>query len=197
MSALRTTALSAMRRAVGAGARTTELARGDTMLRGADSLAAAGRLSEAMMQLATATLMWNEAERVARARAPRDTALPGPPAAVAPPPVEPRVAIESVIAAYARALESRDTAQVRRAFPGVTVVQQRGWGDLFGAVRSFKASLTVTAVNLTSGASSAEAMVRGVYEFESASTGRLERRPASFRAMLVSDAAGWRLNAIQ
>jgi len=190
LSSLRTTALSAMRRAAAAGATAAEVARGDTMLREADSLAATGRLSEAMVQLVTATSLWTEAERQARARAVRDT-----PATVdAPAPVDPRVAIESVIAAYARALESRDTTQVRRAYPGLTAVQQRGWGDLFGAVRTLKANLTVTSVNVTGG--SAEAMVTGVYEYENATTGRLERRPASFRATLVSESAGWRLSAI-
>jgi hypothetical protein len=81
-------------------------------------------------------------------------------------------------------------------YPGLTAAQQRGWGDLFGAVRSLKASLTVTAVNVTGGGGSAEAIVSGVYEYENATTGRLERRPASFRATLVSESTGWRLNAI-
>jgi serine/threonine-protein kinase len=193
LSSMRTAALTAMRRAAGAGATAAELARGDTMLRAADSLAAAGRLSEAMVQLVTATSLWSEAERQAGARAVRDMA-PAAPAAVAPPPVDPRVAISAVIAAYARALASRDTAQVRRAYPGLTAPQQRGWGELFGAVRALKATLTVTAISVTG--SLAEATVSGVYEYENATTGRLERRPASFKATLASDSAGWRLSAI-
>jgi serine/threonine-protein kinase len=192
VSSLRATALASMRRAAGAGATPAELARGDTVLRSADSLVGMGRQSEAIMQLVTATSLWSDAERLARARAARDAAPPS--AAPAPPPVDPRVAIESAIAAYARALESRDTSQVRRAYPGLTAAQQRGWGDLFGAVRSLKAGLTVTAVNVSGG--SAEAIVSGVYEFENATTGRLERRPASFRATLVSESGGWRLSAI-
>jgi serine/threonine-protein kinase len=190
LSSLRTTALSVMRRAAAAGATAAEVARGDTMLREADSLAAAGRLSEAMVQIVTATSLWTEAERQARARAVRDT----PAIAGAATPVDPRVAIESVIAAYARALESRDTAQVRRAYPGLTASQQQGWGDFFRAVRNLKAALTITTLDVTGGA--AEATVGGVYEFENATTGRIDRRPVTFRASLVSDAAGWRLSAI-
>jgi serine/threonine protein kinase len=208
-SSLRTAALAAMRRAVGAGATPEELARGDTVLRGADSLSATGRLSDAMVLLVTATSLWTEAERVAGARTARESArvvanpppapppapaVPAAPAAPAAPPVDPRVAIESVIAAYARALESRDTAQVRRAYPGLTATQQRGWGDLFRAVRTMKANVTVTSLNLMG--SSAEATVSGLYEYENATTGRLERRPASFRATLVSEPTGWRLSTI-
>jgi serine/threonine-protein kinase len=191
VTSLRATAIAAMRRALGAGATPAELASGDTMLRGADSLAAAGRLSEAMVRLVTVTSLWTDAERRAQARA-RDTA----PAVVAalPPAVDPRVAIESVIAAYARALESRDTAQVRRAYPGLTPAQQRQWGDLFKAVRALRASLTPTTVNVTGDA--ADVIVSGVYEYEYAVTGRLERRPASFRATLASGSGGWRLSAI-
>jgi len=190
---LRTTALAAMQRAVGAGATPAELARGDTVLRGGESLAGAGRLSEAMVQFVTAASLWSEAERLSRARVPREAA----PSAAAPvsPPVDPRGPIELVISEYARALESRDLGQVRRAYPGLTAAQQQGWQDLFKSVRRLKASLTVTALNVSGG--SAEATVSGVYEYENATTGRTDRRPATFRATLVADAAGWRLSAIR
>ncbi|HEV8264015.1 MAG TPA: serine/threonine-protein kinase [Gemmatimonadales bacterium] len=192
---MRTTALAAMQRAVGAGATPAELARGDTVLRGAESLAAAGRLSEAMVQFVTATSLWSEGERLSRARAARDAAPPPPVGAPPPAPVDPRPAIESVIAEYARALESRDLSQVRRAYPGLTAAQQQGWQDLFRSVRRLKASLTVTTLNATG--ATAEATVSGVYEFEYSTTGRTERRPAAFRATLVADSAGWRLSAIR
>src|SRR2546422_241631 len=134
LTSLRATALAAMRRAIGAGATAADLARGDTMLRGADSLAAAGRMSEAMMRMVTVTSLWNETERLARARAARDTA----PSAAAPAVADPRGAIESVIAAYGRALESRDIGRVRLAYPGLTAAQQQGWEDLFRAGRALK-----------------------------------------------------------
>src|SRR5437867_9975166 len=108
---LRARALSAMSRAIEAGATPADLARGDTALRGAESLAAQSRLPEAMVQLATAASLWAEAERQARARAARDTqparAAEQPAApAVTPDRVDPRPDIQKVIDDYARALES-------------------------------------------------------------------------------------------
>jgi len=190
LTSLRATALAAMRRAIGAGATAAELARGDTMLRGADSLAAAGRLSEAMMRMVAVTSVWNETERLARARAARDTAPP----AAAPAVTDPRVAIESVIAAYGRALETRDIGKVRLAYPGLTAAQQQGWEDLFRAARTLKASLTVSALDVRG--SVADATVSAIYEFDNTTTGRQERRPATFHATLVADSSGWRLSAI-
>jgi hypothetical protein len=202
VSSLRTTALAALRRALGAGATPAELASGDTVYRGAESLATAGRLSEAMVQLVTATSLWAEAERASRARAARDSARPAPPppaAAPAPPArlADPRGQIELVIAEYARALESRDLGQVRRAYPGLTAAQQQGWRDLFKSARTLKVSLSVTDVNVADG--TADVGVSGVYEFVNATTGRVERRPMTFRALLVADPLppGWRLSVIR
>jgi hypothetical protein len=42
----------------------------------------------------------------------------------------------------------------------------------------------------------AEATVSGTYEFDNATTGRLEQRAVTFHATLVQDPAGWRLSAI-
>ena len=190
LTSLRATALAAMRRAIGARATAAELGRGDTMLRGADSLATAGRLSEAMMRMVAVTSLWNETERLARARAARDTA----PSAAAPAVPDPRGAIESVIAAYGGALETRDIGKVRLAYPGLTAAQQQGWADLFRAARTLKASLTVTALDVRG--SLADATVSGIYEFDNTTTGRLERRPVTFHATLVADPSGWRLSAI-
>src|SRR5437870_13278289 len=62
-----------MQRAIDAGATPAELARGDTVFKGAESLSAQSRLPEAMVQLATAASLWAEVERQSRARAARDT----------------------------------------------------------------------------------------------------------------------------
>lgn len=200
MRSLRTTALAAMRRALESGATPAELARGDTVLRGAESLAAAGRLSESMVQFVTATSFWTEAERLARARAARDSARrraeePAAPPPAARPPADPRREIERVIADYAQALESRDLDQVRRVYPGLTAAQQQGWKDFFESVRGLKARLAVTA--LTIAGDTADVSVGGAYEYENVTTGRSERRPVTFRAILVADAAGWRLRVVR
>ncbi|HEY6210191.1 MAG TPA: hypothetical protein VIW28_14100, partial [Gemmatimonadales bacterium] len=185
------------------GASPADMAKGDTAFRGAESLAAHGQVSEAMVRLATAASLWTEAERQERSRAAGDAAreppvkqrLPPPPPAAAHPPADPRAQIESVIGDYARALESLDLAQVRRVYPGLTAEQQRGWKQFFESVRRLKASLTVTAVNVASG--TAEATVSGVYDYENATTGRAERRPVTFRAILVEEPGGWRLSVIR
>jgi hypothetical protein len=207
----RAAALAAMRRALEAGATPAEMARGDAVFEGGESLAARGRVSRAIAQLAAAASLWAEAERQSRSRAARDTphqlpeapqpsrpqpaAEQPPPAAVAHPVADPRPQIELVIAAYGRALESRDLGEVRRAYPGLTPAQQDGWKQFFQSVRRLKASLTVTALSVVGG--TAEAVVSGVYEYENATTGRVERRPETFRAILAAEPAGWRLTTVR
>jgi hypothetical protein len=198
---LRARAFTAMSRAIDAGATPADLARGDSAFRGAESLAAQGHGSDAMVQLATAVSLWGEAERLSRSRAAvRDTeqrrAAPQPSVPVVPPgPLDPRPDIQKVIDDYARALESRDVSQVRHAYPGLTSAQQQSWQDFFQSVRNLKAGLTVTAVRLAG--LTAEAIVSGVYDYDNATTGRAERRPVTFRAILAVDAGGWRLTTIR
>ena len=199
LRSLRDRALGAMTSAIAAGATPAELARGDTVFKGAEALAAQSRGSEAMVQLATAASLWAEAERQARSRAKPDSTpqrVAEPPAAAPrPAPVDPRPDIQRVIDEYARALESRDVDQVRRAYPGLTPAQQQSWKGFFESVRNLKAGLTVTAVRFAG--VTAEAIVSGVYEYDNAGTGRVERRPVTFRASLAVDSAGWRLTTIR
>ena len=192
-------ALGAMSSAIAAGATPAELARGDTVFKGAEALAAQSRGSEAMVQLATAAALWAEAERQARSRTKPDTTpqrVAEPPApAPRSAPVDPRPEIQRVIDEYARALESRDVDQVRRAYPGLTPAQQQSWKGFFESVRNLKAGLTVTAVRFAG--VTAEAIVSGVYEYDNAGTGRSERRPVTFRATLAVDSTGWRITTIR
>ncbi|HXG98119.1 MAG TPA: protein kinase [Gemmatimonadales bacterium] len=217
IGSLRTSALRAAQRAALAGATPTDLSPGQTAFASGESLAAARRVAEAMMQFATASAQWADAERQAKARGTRDTAprrvaesppaqpaapLPAPPPAPPPAPVpvasvapDPRPEIEKVIADYATAIESRDIEQVRHAYPGLTTAQQGSWQTFFDRVRNLKATLTVANLSLT--ATTADAGVSGVYEYDNASTGRPERRPVTFRATLARDAGGWRITAIR
>ena len=201
---LRASALRAQQRAALAGATPADLSDGHAAFASAESLASARRVSEAMMQFATAASLWADAERALRLRGARDTeprrvAEPGPPPAapvpVAPPAADPRPDIEKLIASYAAALESRDIDRLRLAYPGLTAAQQGSWQTFFDRVRNLKASLTVTSLNVAG--ASADASVSGVYEYDNASTGRAERRPATFRATLARDASGWRITAIR
>jgi len=212
IGSLRTSALRAAQRAALAGATPAELSAGQTAFASGESLAADRRVAEAMMQFATASAQWADAERQAKARGSRDTEprrvaqspLPEPPPPPPPPPApvpvaavaaDPRPDIEKVIADYATAIESRDIEQVRHAYPGITTAQQGSWQTFFDRVRNLKATLTVANLNLT--ATTADAGVSGVYAYDNASTGRPERRPVTFRATLARDAGGWRITAIR
>jgi len=206
IGSLRASASRAEQRASLAGATPSELSGGHSAFASAESLAAARRVSEAMMQLVTAASLWADAERAARSRGARDSESrrvaeapppPPPPVPVAPPSIaaDPRPDIQKVIADYATALESRDIEQVRHAYPGLTAAQQGSWQAFFDRVRNLKATLTVSSVNVAGAA--ADATVTGVYEYDNAGTGRAERRPVTFRVTLARDASGWRINAIR
>jgi len=211
IGSLRASALRAEQRAALAGASPADLSGGHAAFASAESLASARRVSEAMMQFATAASLWADAERAARSRGARDTeprrvaespppAPPAPPPAPPPVPVapvaaDPRPDIQRVIADYAVALESRDIGQVRHAYPGLTATQQGSWQTFFDRVRNLKANLSVASMSVAD--ASAETTVSGVYEYDNASTGRAERRPVTFHATLARDANGWRITAIR
>ena len=191
---LRARALAAMSRALEAGATPSDMARGDSVFKGAESLAARGQASDAMVQLATAASLWAEAERVSRSRPP----VAIPPAAPPPvtrPPADPRVEIKALIGDYARALESRDLAEIRRVYPGLTSAEQATFAQFFESVSDLKAGLTID--RLIIAGSSADALVSGVYEYRDTRTGRGRRDTTSFRATLVQDSTGWHLTAIR
>jgi serine/threonine-protein kinase len=206
IGSLRANALKAQQRATLAGASPADLSGGHAAFASAESLASARRVSEAMMQFATAASLWADVERAARARGARDTeprrVAEAPPPAPAPQPVppppvaaDPRPDIEKVIADYSAALESRDIDQVRHAYPGMTTAQQGSWQTFFDRVRNLKATLTIASLNVAG--ASADATVSGVYAYDNASTGRAERRPITFRATLARDGSGWRITAIR
>ena len=191
---LRDRALAAMSRALEAGATPADLARGDSVFKGAESLAARGQASDAMVQLATAASFWAEAERVSRSRPP--VAIPpAAPPPVARPPADPRVEIKALIGDYARALESRDLAEIRRVYPGLTSAEQGTFSQFFESVSDLKAGLTINRLIIAGG--SADAFVSGVYEYRDSKTGRSRRDTTSFRATLLQDSTGWHLTAIR
>lgn len=106
----------------------------------------------------------------------------------------PREEIASVVAAYARAIESRDISAVRRAYPGITGDQARGFEQFFQSTRSINVTFRVTDVDASS--SSADAHLVGSYEYVT-SEGKTERQPVSFNASLRYDGSGWRLTSVR
>jgi len=209
IGSLRASALRAEQRAALAGASPADLSGGHAAFASAESLASARRVSEAMMQFATAASLWTDAERGARSRGARDTEprriaeSPPPAPPPAPQPVAPPVAADprpdagKMIADYAAALESRDIARVRRIYVGLSAAQEGSWRTFFDRVRNLKVSLSV--VGSSGAAASANAFdvyVEGVYTFDNVSTGRPERRLVTFQATLARDATGWHITAI-
>jgi serine/threonine protein kinase len=201
IGSLRASALRAQQRAALAGASPDDLSGGHAAFASAESLASARRVSDAMMQYATAASLWADAERGARSRGARDTeprrVAEAPPPAPPPAANDPRPEIQKVIADYATALESRDIDQLRHTYPGMTAAQQGSWQTFFDRVRNLKATLGIASLSVAAGGASADATVSGVYEYDNASTGRAERRPVTFRATLAHDANGWRITAIR
>jgi hypothetical protein len=106
---------------------------------------------------------------------------------VAAAPVEARVAVPELIAAYARALESRDIAQVRQAYAGMTQQQESAFRTSLPNLQS--ATLNVESIDEQGDV--ATAMVRGEYEF--VFDGRRQRSPVSFRATFERQGTGWRM----
>ena len=130
------------------------------------------------------------------------TLSPAPPASVrldSAPPVatpapDPRIAITTVVRSYARAIGTRDVAEVRQVYPGMTSAQQSAWESFFGSVRSMTATFDISALDVSG--SSAVAKMTGSYEFVTRA-GRNERQPASFEATFVRDGDRWRLQQVR
>jgi len=116
----------------------------------------------------------------------RETASPAPPPTVAD--------VAPAVEAYARAIESRNIAAIRRVTPGLTSDRQRSFEQLFQAARSINVTLRVASLD-ASGAS-ANARLVGNYEYITAE-GRKERQPVSLAAMLRHDGNAWRLVSVR
>ncbi|MEO8576966.1 MAG: protein kinase [Gemmatimonadales bacterium] len=101
--------------------------------------------------------------------------------------------IGTVVAAYARAIESRDIGAVRRSYPGLTADQARGFEQFFESARSI--NVTFRVVGLETNGNSADARLVGTYEYVSGS--RTERQPVSFAASLRNDGSSWRLVSVR
>lgn len=199
---LQTTALDARRRAVDAGATAVQLDSGDAHNRIANTLILDGRISEAGDHLNQATRLWSAAERAARTVDPPKAQVAAPPTqpsaqpqpqAPAPPPANPAADITAAVSAYARAIESRDLAAVRRAYPGITPTQAKGWEQFFPTLRSLRVTLAISGFDVNG--ATAVAKLDGSYDYVTES-GKTEHQPVSFQAMFRRDGAVWQLVAV-
>ena len=127
--------------------------------------------------------------------APPPAPPPAPVRAPDPEPVRnPREEINGVVAAYARAIESRDIGAVRRAYPGITSDQARGFEQFFQSARSINVTFRVNDLDVSG--NSADARLVGSYQYVG-SDGKSERQPVSFSASLRNDSGAWRLIAVR
>lgn len=210
--------MESRRRAVAAGATVEQLRLGDDSNREADTLIARGKLSDAAAKLNNAAAAWSVAERDAReaaataAEARGRAALNNPPKqdppAINPPPASvanqpsaaklpaanPRTEIEVAVAAYARAIESRDLAAVRHAYPGITEAQATGFQQFFGSVRTLKAVFTLASLDVNG--NSAEGRLAGTYDYVT-SAGKTEQQTVAFQATFRRDSGSWKLASVR
>ena len=204
MSRLRTSALEARRTAVAAGAAAARIADGDSTIARAEAFRRAGRIEEATIAFSTASAQWAAATAAANAPQRADNLPPAqaqresePPPAPAPeqPPADPRPAIEAAVAEYATAIESRSTARIRRANPGLTDAQEQDWRQFFDAVGSIQVSLSISQLQVTDDV--AEAALTGTYVFENTTTRRTDQQPVSIRMSLRRVGGAWRVTGIR
>ena len=199
---LRANARAARERAVTAGATPADLAPGDVERRAAEQVVGRDHQPDVIAHLGAAIGLWAGAEQAARTRAQQaaaasqPTVQPTPAPPVSPPvapPENPRPLIEAAIQAYARALESRDVQQVRRAYPGLTPQQAQVWRDFFAMVSDMKVDLAIKQLQITGDV--AEAQVEGFNQYVQGR--RPQRQPVSFHATLDRTSGAWRIASIR
>jgi serine/threonine protein kinase len=140
-------------------------------------------------------------------------AVPAPPAAVAesapppapapraaapippPRPADPAPDIRGVVAEYAGAVESESLDGLRRVYPEMTGLQQRGWEQFFQLVRDVKARLSVARLDVSTG--TADAQITGTYTYLNTSSGRTESQPVSFHATFRQVGGRWRMSQVR
>lgn len=108
-------------------------------------------------------------------------------------PANPSVEIGAVVASYARALESRDVATVRRAYPGLTTSQSKGWEQFFSTLRSLRVALTMNGLDVSG--SSADAKIAGTYDYVT-DAGKSVQQAVSFLATFRREGGTWQLVSV-
>jgi len=216
--ALQATALDARRRAAQSGASAEQLSAGDGHNSLASALALRNKLLDAGEHMSQATTKWNAAERSARAatalvaqtsrasvaEVPRQETAPAPisaaqqvvtPAQPPPQPASnPAADIAAAVGAYSRALETRDVSIVRRAYPGVTPTQVKGWEQFFATIRTLHVNLAISGLEVDR--NNADAKLSGTYDYVSEG-GKATQQSVVFQASFRRDGAAWQLVSVR
>ena len=135
----------------------------------------------------------SSALRVVAAEAPtRPVAEPAPRPAAA---VDPREAVDALIQAYARALESRQISEVRKIYPGIQPEQETQLSTTLRSLEQLKVTFRIGALDVRG--DEATATVSGQYEFFSRENRRTERLPVNIVATMQNGASGWMIRQIR
>jgi hypothetical protein len=186
--------------AVAAGARGVDLTAGDAELQLATDLRRQGHRAQAFGHLRTATTLFTTAESTAtaRRRPPPETAV----APVTPPPPQPPTApdpapIRNLIASYGRALERRDMAALRQAYPGMPARQVQQWQDFFRIARDVHATVEPSQIEFDTAGDRASTNVRCTLRFQNTTLSRRDEQPCDFLARLARQGPAWVIESIQ
>jgi len=104
-----------------------------------------------------------------------------------------RDAVDGLVAAYARALESRDVAQVRSVYPGITAERATQLQNAFPAMEGLTVEYAIDSVQ-EQGAT-ATAGVSATYRFRAGGRAQTQAVPLVFT--LARTATGWQLSSIR
>ena len=119
------------------------------------------------------------------------------PAAIEPTTPEPdpaadRQAVLEALNRYARAIEARDLDAIRRAYPGITTVQEQGWNRFFGDVS--QVTFTINVSELTIRGDVAQVSAGGLQVYRS---DRTHEETIMFEATLERTPTGWQIVSIE
>jgi len=104
-----------------------------------------------------------------------------------------RVAVDEVVEAYARALESRDVDRVRAVYPGMTPEREAQLQSAFPAMEGLRVETTVDSIE--EDGNNATAGVSATYRFRAGGRDQVQAVPLRFS--FARTPTGWRVSSIQ
>ena len=178
---LRRAALNERARAGLAGVSRTKLARGDSLAREAEGLAALGRQSEAVERLALATANWQSARADVKPKVIK--------------PIGVNEAVQGTVARLAQAVGSRDVEAIRRVYPNLTSEVHDKFVQFFQSTDSIIPALRVD--SLETRGKRANVVIRGTYQSFPVNSTQRKRENVEYHATFEETPAGWRLTMIR
>ncbi|MEP7002111.1 MAG: hypothetical protein ABI969_16600, partial [bacterium] len=81
----------------------------------------------------------------------------------------------------------------RRAYPGITSAQAKGWEQFFATLRTIKVNLAISGLEVSG--STADAKLVGTYDYVSES-GKATQQAVSFQAAFRREGGAWQLASV-